>query len=453
MQKISSLLVVVDLALAALSLLFGHLIYYGSTCALENFGGSGFLSLLFFILITTFSSYFCELYRWENAFGRLDRIARAGVAIVLAYLMLSALSFILPAVMIGRGVLLLSVLIFAVLQFCVHQALMTMLGTTALSNRILVVGCGRLAETVENLLQKQKGNQVLVGYVQPGSEECCVDDEKILGYVDDLEKLVSTTCTNRVVVALTERRGSLPLRELLHCKLTGTEVIDVQTFYEQMTRKLLVEHFQPSSFIYANGFRISILGRFIKRVLDIFLSLTGIVISSPAWLIVAYMVRSDSSGPIFYRQVRVGEWGKHFTLYKFRTMREDAEKESGAVWATENDPRITKVGAFLRKTRLDELPQLINVLMGDMSFVGPRPERPEFVEKLSMDIPYYFARHTIKPGLTGWAQVFYSYGASEEDAMEKLRYDLYYLKNYSIILDVLIILETIKVVLLGRGSR
>ena len=453
MQKISSLLVIVDLALAALALVLGQTFYGGEACGLETFSGTGGFSLLFFVLLTTFSSYFCEIYRWENAFGRLDRIARTGVAISLAFFMFASLSFVMPMAMIGRGLLVLSLLIFGVLQFSIHQMLMSMMGTTALSTRVLVVGCGALAEKVERLLQDQKGQQVLVGFVQPESEECTVNEDKVLGYVDDLEKLVSTTCTNRVVVALTERRGSLPLRELLHCKLNGTEIIDIQTFYEQMTRKLLIENFQPSSFIYANGFRITVIGRFMKRVLDIFLSLVGIVLSFPAWLVVAYLVRSDSPGPVFFRQVRVGEWGRHFTLYKFRTMREDAEKETGAVWATENDPRITKVGAFLRKSRLDELPQLLNVLMGDMSFVGPRPERPEFVEKLSLSIPYYFARHTVKPGVTGWAQVLYPYGASEEDAFEKLRYDLYYLKNYSMTMDVLIILETIKVVLLGRGGR
>lgn len=453
MQKFSSLLLIVDLALATVSLIMGYLFYFGPGCSLANLSGAGTISLLIFVLLTSFSSYFCEIYRWENAFGRLDRVARGGVAIVLTFFMFSSLSFVVPAIMIGRGVLVFSLLIFGVLQFTIHQLLMTMMSTTALSTRVLVVGCGALAETVEKLLQKQAGHQVLVGFVQPEAEERCVDDEKILGYVDDLEKLVSTTCTNRVVVALTERRGSLPLRELLHCKLNGTEIIDVQTFYEQMTRKLLVENFQPSSFIYANGFRITILSRFIKRALDIFLSMTGIIVSLPAWIVVAFLVRKDSPGPIFFRQTRVGEWGRYFTLYKFRTMREDAEKDTGAVWATENDPRITKAGAFLRKSRLDELPQLINVLMGDMSFVGPRPERPEFVEELSLNIPYYFARHTIKPGVTGWAQVFYPYGASEEDAKEKLRYDLYYLKNYSVTLDVLIILETIKVVLLGRGGR
>lgn len=453
MQKISSLLVVVDLALATLSLVLGHIFYVGDTCGLRTFSGAGGFSLLFFVLLTTFSSYFCEIYRWENAFGRLDRIARTGVAVSLAFFMFASLSFVMPMAMLGRGMLVVSLVIFGLLQFSVHQMLMSMMGTTALSTRVLVVGCGALAEKVEKLLQGQKGQQVLVGFVQPEAEECTVDEEKVLGYVDDLEKLVSTTCTNRVVVALTERRGSLPLRELLHCKLNGIEIIDIQTFYEQMTRKLLIENFQPSSFIYANGFRITVIGRFMKRVLDIFLALVGIVLSFPAWLVVAYLVRSDSPGPVFFRQVRVGEWGRHFTLYKFRTMREDAEKETGAVWATENDPRVTKVGAFLRKSRLDELPQLLNVLLGDMSFVGPRPERPEFVEKLSMNIPYYFARHTIKPGVTGWAQVFYPYGASEEDAMEKLRFDLYYLKNYSMTLDVLIILETVKVVLLGRGGR
>jgi len=239
MQKISSLLVVVDLALSTLSLVLGHVFYLEDTCGLRTFSGSGFFSLLFFVLLTTFSSYFCEIYRWQNAFGRLDRIARTGVAVSLAFFMFASLSFVMPVAMIGRGVLVVALLIFGVLQFSIHQMLMSMMGTTALSTRVLVVGCGALAEKVEKLLQNQKGQQVLVGFVQPESEECTVDENRVLGYVDDLEKLVSTTCTNRVVVALTERRGSLPLRELLHCKLNGTEIIDVQTFYEQMTRKLL----------------------------------------------------------------------------------------------------------------------------------------------------------------------------------------------------------------------
>lgn len=453
MQKSSSLLLIVDLAVAAIALLLGHFFYHGECFGEASLSASAPLSILIFVLLTIFSSYFCEIYRWENSFGRLDSIARAGVAIGLAFFMFSSLSFLVPTIMIGRGLLVVSLLIFAVLQFFVHQLLIKMMGSTALSTRILVVGCGPLAVKVEKLLENQEGRQVLVGFVMPGSEECIVDDSKVLGYVDDLEKLVNATCTNRVVVALTERRGSLPLRELLHCKLHGTEVMDVQTFYEQMTRKLLVEHFQPSSFIYANGFRITVSKRFIKRVCDIFISMVGLLLSLPLWLVVAILVRLDSPGPIFFRQVRVGEWGRLFSVYKFRTMREDAEKETGAVWATQDDPRVTKIGAFLRKSRLDELPQLLNVLVGDMSFVGPRPERPEFVEKLSVNISYYFARHTIKPGLTGWAQVFYPYGACEEDAREKLRYDLYYLKNYSLTLDVLIILETIKVVLLGRGGR
>lgn len=448
-----TILVVIDIVIAVLSLILGQTFYFGYIAPVDSLTGHGAVAVVLFVSLVVFSSYFCEIYRWENAFGRLDLVARNGVAILLAFFMFSSLSFLVPSAMPGRGVLVFSLIIFFFLRFFIHQFLMSIIETSLMSVRILVVGCGPLAQKVQDLLQENHGRQKFVGFIRPETDVCCVDESKILGTVDEIERLADTTCADRLVVAVSERRGTLPVRELLHCKLAGMEIMDVQTFYEEMTRKLMLENFQPSSFIYSDGFRITILMRFIKRVLDILLSMLGLILTVPFWPLVAFLVRHDSAGPIFYRQSRVGEGGEPFSLYKFRTMRADAEKGTGAVWATENDPRITKMGAFLRKSRIDELPQLYNVFMGDMSFVGPRPERPEFVECLSDKIPYYFARHSIKPGITGWAQVLYPYGASEEDAKEKLRYDLYYLKNYSLIMDLLIVLETIKVVLLGRGGR
>jgi sugar transferase (PEP-CTERM system associated) len=231
------------------------------------------------------------------------------------------------------------------------------------------------------------------------------------------------------------------------------EILDSPSFYEELTGKLLIEGIQPSWFIYSSGFKFSSLKRAIKRALDILFSLIGLLLVLPFLPIVALLIKWSSPGPVLFKQKRVGERGCEFTLIKFRTMCDDAERDTGPVWASENDPRITKLGYWLRKTRIDEIPQLYNVLKGEMSFVGPRPERKEFVEKLSESIPYYGKRHFVKPGVTGWAQVRYPYGASDDDALEKLRYDLYYIKNYSLTLDIMILLETVKVVLFGRGGR
>jgi sugar transferase (PEP-CTERM system associated) len=235
--------------------------------------------------------------------------------------------------------------------------------------------------------------------------------------------------------------------------MSGIEVIDAPSFYEELTGKLLIENITPSSFFFSDGFRITHLKRLSKRIFDILCSLAGLLVSVSFFPFIAALIKLNSRGPVFFRQKRVGELEKEFTLYKFRTMREDAEKTTGAVWAEKDDPRITSIGRFLRKMRLDELPQFYNVLRGDMSFIGPRPERPEFVKRLKEIIPYYPERHFVKPGLTGWAQIRYPYGASTEDAVEKLRYDLYYIKHLSLFLDMLIMLETVKVMLFGRGAR
>jgi sugar transferase (PEP-CTERM system associated) len=254
-----------------------------------------------------------------------------------------------------------------------------------------------------------------------------------------------------VVVAQIDRRGCFPAQTLLECRLRGIRVEDWPTFYEKATGKILVTAVRPSWLIFSDGFVKTPRTEIIKRLFDVGASLAGILLSLPLMALAAIAIKLESSGPVLYRQPRLGQNGCVFILNKFRSMRQDAEKETGPVWATQQDSRITRVGGFLRRTRLDELPQLFNVLFGHMSFIGPRPERPEFVSELQKQIPYYIERLAVKPGITGWAQVRYRYGSSVEDAVEKLQYDLYYIKNLSLFLDLLIVLNTVQVVLFARG--
>jgi sugar transferase (PEP-CTERM system associated) len=254
-----------------------------------------------------------------------------------------------------------------------------------------------------------------------------------------------------VVVVQQDRRGRFPTNPLLECRLRGIAVEDWPTFYEKATGKILVTELRPSWLIFSDGFVKTARTEIIKRLFDVTLASAGLILASPLMALAAIAIKLESPGPVLYRQPRSGQNGCVFILNKFRSMRRDAEQGTGAVWAQEADPRVTRVGAILRRTRLDELPQLINVLLGHMSFIGPRPERPEFVQSLQKEIPYYLKRLSVKPGLTGWAQVKYRYGASIEDSLEKLQYDLYYIKNLSLFLDLLILLNTVQVVLFARG--
>ena len=264
--------------------------------------------------------------------------------------------------------------------------------------------------------------------------------------------LVQRMRVDTVVVALEDRRGHLPTEELLHCRLTGIKVVEREAIYERITGKIAVEALRPSYLIFNEGFARSPRKELAKRALDLILASIGLVLTWPLMILTAIAVRLDSAGPILFTQERVGQDGRPFTLFKFRSMRADAEKASGPVWATEGDPRITRCGRFLRKTRLDELPQLFNVLGGSMSLVGPRPERPVFVDELSKQIPYYNQRHIVKPGVTGWAQISYSYGSTVEDALQKLQFDLFYIKNFSFLFDLSILFTTIKTVVLRKGT-
>jgi sugar transferase (PEP-CTERM system associated) len=315
--------------------------------------------------------------------------------------------------------------------------------------RVYVLGTGdRALRLLNGLRQRTELGIEVVGWT--GNIQGALTRETVATH---LVGLARDRGVHRVIVAMPDRRGTLPVEELLELRLNGVKVEEATSWLEKISGRIEVEQLHASWLIFAEGFRFSTFFRIVRRGLNFSLALSGLVISFPLLPFILLAVKLDSSGPALYRQKRVGRRGVTFYCYKFRTMRQDAEADTGATWAADDDPRITRVGKFLRASRLDEIPQLWCVLKGDMHFVGPRPERPEFVEWLSKEIPYYGVRHVVRPGITGWAQVQYKYGNTLEDAREKLQYDLFYIKNASVGLDLLILFQTIKIVLLGRGAR
>ncbi|WP_305046477.1 TIGR03013 family XrtA/PEP-CTERM system glycosyltransferase [Geoalkalibacter sp.] len=451
MSKSLGILLLVDVLLAANALVLATLARLGGFTDRGGFS-LDWSEVTVFSLVMLLCGFFVELYSGEREFRKTETGVRILVSLAIGFVALSALYYIFPDIHVGRGILLLALGFFGAGQFIWHRCHGMLLSFPGIAQRVVILGNGTLGQKIEEIIPSVRHNYVFAGYIRPDKEAVCVPETSIVGSIDDLYETVRRIKAHKIIVSLAERRGVLPVREILRCKLSGVEIIDALNFYEQLTGKLLVENINPSWFIFSNGFRVTRFIRCYKRILDIVFSLTGILLSLPLLPFIALAIKLDSRGPVFFRQTRVGEGEKEFMLYKFRSMTQDAEK-NGAVWACKNDARVTRVGHFLRKTRLDEIPQLFNVLKGDMSFVGPRPERPEFVSMLTEKIPYYSKRHFVKPGVTGWAQVKYPYGASVEDALEKLRYDLYYIKNISILMDILIVLETVKVVLFGRGAR
>jgi sugar transferase (PEP-CTERM system associated) len=321
--------------------------------------------------------------------------------------------------------------------------------------RVLFVGTGETARKVaRQILDQHAFAYRIVGFIDDDASRIGerIVNPAVVGTPGDIDRLVAEHQIDRIVVGLSDRRGKLPVEELLRAKMAGIRVEDATTTYERVTGKILVDDLRPSWLIFSDGFRVSRVTRLMKRTIDLTLSLLMAVLALPLMAITTVLVFIEDGRPVLYRQERVGENGRGFVLTKFRSMRKDAEQGGTPIWAKDGDARITRVGRFIRKTRLDELPQLWNVIRGDMSFVGPRPERAFFVEQLSREIPFYQQRHAVKPGLTGWAQVKYRYGSSREDAMEKLRYDLYYIKHLSVIFDLTIVFDTVKVVLFGKGA-
>jgi sugar transferase (PEP-CTERM system associated) len=294
----------------------------------------------------------------------------------------------------------------------------------------------------------------IVGYLPLNGTHHYVDHAQILPDAMPLPQIADKYNVEEIIIAIRDRRGGgLPVDELLECKLMGVKVSELSTFFERETGQLQLESLNASWIILSEGFRVGLGRDIVKRAFDIVASLSLLLLTFPVMVIAALAILLESGTPILYRQEREGQTGRVFPVLKFRSMRTDAEKDGKPQWAAKNDDRTTRVGRFIRKVRIDELPQIFNVLKGDMSFVGPRPERPFFVEKLAKEIPYYNVRHTVKPGITGWAQIRCSYGASVEDSIEKLQYDLYYVKNHSLFLDLLILFQTAQVVLWGKGAR
>ncbi len=322
--------------------------------------------------------------------------------------------------------------------------------------RTLIYGAGRKAGAIFDLKRSadRRGFKIVGTIPAPGDTHTDETAASLIRHRTVLDVALSTNA-DEIVIAMDDRRGNLPIRQLLDAKMRGVDVIELLEFLERETGKIEIDLVNPGYLIFSPGFRHGPVRRVMKRIFDLAVAIPSAIVGAPIMLaaVVAIKLEEGISAPVIYSQRRVGRNGEVFNVLKFRSMRVDAEKDGKAVWAQENDPRITRVGAFLRKTRIDELPQTFNVLGGSMSIVGPRPERPEFVEELSAEIPYYAERHSMKPGVTGWAQLKYSYGASKEEASEKLRYDLYYVKNHSLILDLMIIIQTAEVILWGKGAR
>lgn len=346
---------------------------------------------------------------------------------------------------------------FGVGAVVLRRLYVTLWGSDPLSKtRILIFGAGQAAKVVGATLQASDPNAHIVGYVSgPNEKEVAVGADELLSTGGQtLTETASRLQVDEIIVALTERRaGSMPLRQLLDCKLSGIKVYDIATHFEKTLGQIRIDYVNAGWLIFGSGFNQGLGRTLIKRTFDILSASTLIVLSLPVMAVTALLIKLESRGPMLYRQERVGQNGKTFFVNKFRSMRTDAEKDGKPVWATANDSRVTRIGSVIRKLRIDELPQLFNVLKGEMSMVGPRPERPYFVEQLTAQIPYFAARHSVKPGVTGWAQVRYQYGSTVEDSQEKLQYDLYYVKNHSLFLDIVILFETVFVVLTAKGAR
>lgn len=362
----------------------------------------------------------------------------------------------LPDTYFGRGILGIVMLIAMLGIFLTRVIFYRWFNLLLLKNRVMVLGTDRLAKECSNLAEKNSNSDKfqIVGFISMPNDVCQVIPSLVLPLQGSLMSMVNKYKINEIVVAVLDRRSEhFSIQQLLKCKLKGVNVIDTATFFEREMSQVLMDSLQPSWLVFGDGFDQSKLRTNIKRTFDLIASTILLIVALPVMLITALCIFIEDRTPIFYRQERVGKDDHHFMVMKFRSMRNDAEKTGTPQWACENDPRTTRVGQIIRKLRIDELPQILNVLKGEMSFVGPRPERPYFVERLGEKIPYYNVRHSIKPGITGWAQVRYRYGASVEDAIQKLQYDLYYVKNNSLFLDIIILIDTIRVVVFGKGGR
>jgi sugar transferase (PEP-CTERM system associated) len=393
-------------------------------------------------------------YRPEALLSIRVAIARLLVAFTLGILILSLIFFLFPPVTFWRSNLLYATG-FGIVGLAAARILMSRaVGGEAFKRRVLVLGAGPRAARIEALAKREGASFSVVGYVAMNDGPVAVGQAVNRADIRNLSDYLVRIGTSEVVLALEERRNALPLSDLLRAKTTGVDIADLSSFLERETGRVDLDSLNPSWLIFSDGFSAGRrLSSIAKRLFDILVSLVILVLTAPLIALTALAVKLESRGPAFFRQRRVGLYGMPYEIVKLRSMREDAEVGGKAVWAQQDDPRVTRVGAIIRKLRIDELPQAWSVLKGEMSFVGPRPERPQFVADLEARLPYYAERHMVKPGITGWAQINFPYGASVEDSRQKLEFDLYYAKNYSPLLDILILLQTLRVVLWPEGAR
>jgi sugar transferase (PEP-CTERM system associated) len=400
--------------------------------------------------------YLFDLYDFLVMHDRRELVLRLVQALGLAWIALALSFYTYPALMLGRGISLIALPLALGLMVLWRISIHWFLGHPGFGERILIVGSGKFAvEMASEVLNRPDAGYRIVGFVGTDADLLgkSLINPRVIGLTDDLDQIVKRENIDRIVVAMGERRGQLPTNKLLQLSLTGQVTIEEgASFYERVTGRVSLSMLRPSWLIFTGRGRQAKLAELTRATVHWLVALIGAILSLPIVLLTAVLIKLESRGPVFYKQERIGKNGRTFVLTKFRSMRVDAEQD-GPVWASKRDSRTTRVGRVIRKVRIDEIPQFWNILKGEMSFVGPRPERPHFVAQLAEEIPFYEQRHLIAPGLTGWAQIKYPYGASIEDARQKLQYDLFYIKNQGLILDAIILFETIKIILFGRGAQ
>lgn len=411
---------------------------------------------LTFTLVTIICMAAMGMYQSDFKLDFESILLRLMPAFALSFAIMTLIFYVLPDLYFGRGLLAIAMVLAFALLLLLRMLFFRLPGVEFFRPRAIVLGTGNSAHELYKLIEEKSffRNHNIVGYVPFYGEERQIPVTDIIEKSSNLSVLATQKDVSEVIVATQERRGGgFPIQELLECKMNGINVMDIATFYEKERGYIRMDSLQPSWLVFSRGFDQSLIRSLIKRIFDLCASILLLIVTFPIMLITMIIILLEDGKPIFYRQERIGRGGSIFSVIKFRSMRNDAEKGGKPQWSTQDDPRITRIGKIIRKLRIDELPQIINVLKGEMSFVGPRPERPYFVDMLIAQVPYYNIRHSVKPGITGWAQVRYPYGSSVEDSIEKLQYDLYYVKNHSLFLDLIILIDTIGVVLLGKGGR
>jgi len=447
-----------ELVLLALSLVLATYIRYATQPdELAEFTVHLAQRALVFATIIVIGMIAMGQYQAHIRMTRFGLVARQFVAFVLGGVLLVIGYYVVPQAYVGRGVLAIALILGFVLVLGLRTLFLQLVEVDVLKRRVLILGAGHRASQIHNQMRRRTDRRgfFVVGYLPRANEDVAVPEDRLIHTHLPLHVLVQREQIDEVVVGVDDRRGHMPMDDLLECRQMGTAITDLTSFFERESGRLQLTILDPSWLVFSGGFNATPLRQLSKRCFDLGAAAMLLLLCWPLMLleVIAIRIESGAGQPILYRQERVGAHGRTFLLLKFRSMRTDAERDGIARWAAKNDDRVTRVGRISRKLRVDELPQLWNVLKGDMSIVGPRPERPQFVADLASQIRYYSLRHCLKPGLAGWAQLSYPYGATVEEAAEKLKYDLFYVKNHNLLLDLLILIQTVEVVLFGRGAR